>query len=311
MLCLGSLQAQDSDDSDQTEAREDAYRKQMELKDARNKDTFSNTSYSSKVKQQKIDKLPKESRDNIREQLTEIIINNDQWKPGDILDDYPYEPSETAQGDAGLREQEEEAWTEQIDKYHEREAAAFGASRPPAPGSQSGQQGGNPGGKGQQGEDQSGESESGQQGEGQSGEGGSGQQGEGQEGEEGSAQQGSESDSAKAGSYDPYQSSSSDSSDEVSTAGVSESALDFLRNRQGSSNQAGGQQAQPQQQQAEPSLAQSSASSAEQESQEQQEQQQEQQQEPDNRVIIPGTIAIEDLDKLEGMEQPEVDRSDN
>ena len=53
ILCTGVLQAQDTRDpndpdksGEQTEIREDAYRKQMELEGSRDPKTFSNTSYT-------------------------------------------------------------------------------------------------------------------------------------------------------------------------------------------------------------------------------------------------------------------------
>ncbi len=95
-LCIGVLLAQDNtgtndqdSSADQTEAREDDYRRRMELEGSRDQDTFSNTTYTSQATQEKIDKLPKESRDNIREQLTDVIIENGQWEPFDALREYP------------------------------------------------------------------------------------------------------------------------------------------------------------------------------------------------------------------------------
>ncbi len=79
--------------SERTEASEDAHRRRMELEGARDRDTFSNTTYSSQAGQEKIDKLPQESRDNIRDQLTDIIIESGQWEPFDALREYPSEPS--------------------------------------------------------------------------------------------------------------------------------------------------------------------------------------------------------------------------
>ena len=74
-LYTGFAQAQDNtipDDqgstSERTEASEDAHRRRMELEGARDRDTFSNTTYSSRTGQEKIFKLPQESRDNIRDQ---------------------------------------------------------------------------------------------------------------------------------------------------------------------------------------------------------------------------------------------------
>ncbi len=286
-LFTGLVYAQDSsgtDDqensSEQAEAREDAYRKQMELEGSREQDTFANTTYSTQAKQEKIDKLPKESRENIRDQLTDIIIENGQWEPFDALREYPYEPSEAAQTDPGLREREEEAWAEQVEKYNQREANAYGASRPSMPGNDAQQDGTSPDDKGQKGHAGQEQSEAGkpegegeQQGETQGGEGES----QGEQGQQGS--RGSTSPSS-ASSYEPYQPQQNDDNDEISTAGVSESALDFLKARQQSGSSNSGQQASPEQ-----AMDQS-------------------------EVIIPGTIAIEDLDKLEGLTKPEENDSD-
>jgi hypothetical protein len=204
-----SPQAGDSDESTQrVEESEEAYRRRMELEGARDHDTFSNTSYASQAKQQKIDKLPEESQRNIRDQITDIIIENGEWKPGDVLEEYSYEPTKAAGKNPVLLEQEEEAWAEQVEKYHEREAAAFGATRPAMPGSDTQQAGTGSSGDGHQ-----------------AGEQGGGQNGSGQDGSQGGP--------GSAGSYQPYQSPNRDDDDEISTAGVSESALDFLRGKQG------------------------------------------------------------------------------
>ena len=200
----------DDDSSERVEQRDDSYRRQMELEDARSRDrSYIDNTYSQAAELEKIDKLPEESRDNIRDQLVDIIMENGDWKPGDVLEEYPYQPTAAAEADPELKEQEQAAWDEQIEKYHEREAAAFGTHRGPVPGP------GNP---------------TGQEG-GQQGEGSEGQQG----GEQGSGQ--GESGSGSAGTYQPYQSSASGSEDEVSTAGVSESALDFLRGSQARESQ--------------------------------------------------------------------------
>ncbi len=274
-FCIGVIQAQDSTSrndqdrsSEQAEAREDAYRKSMELDGSRDRDTYSNTVYSTQAKQEKIDKLPKESRDNIRNQLTDIIIENGQWEPFDAFREYPYEPSETAQEAPALREREKEAWAEQVEKYHQREARAFETSKHSMWGSDAQQAGTSPGPSGQQGQSQ-GEAK----GEGEP-------QGESQNGEGTSLAEGGQQDSrgsstfSSAGSYEPYQTQQNNATDEISTAGVSESALDFLRAGQGQGSSSPSQG--PQQQ-------------------------------PVSEFIIPGTIAIEDLDKLEGLAEPEDD----
>jgi len=327
-LYIGLVHAQDdknqndqdnsSEQAEQAEAREDAYRKRMELEGSRDQDTFSNTTYTSQAKQEKIDKLPKESRDNIRDQLTDVIIENGQWEPFDALKEYPYEPSETAQEDPGLRELEEEAWAEQMEKYHQREASAFGASRPSMPGSDSQQAGGSPNPSGQPGGEQNeqGKSQVGAEGEGtQQGE-NQGSEGESQDGKDESqgedGQQGSPgSNSSSAGSYDPYQSQENNDADEISTAGVSESALDYLRERQGQGSNSAGQAASPEEamkQQEEFSQANGSADNrAENEATASQQSNQDSQQQSESEIIIPGIIAIEDLDKLEGIAKPEDD----
>jgi len=155
---MGAAHAQDTpsrtggsdDSSDQVEESEEAYRRRMELEGARQQETFSNTSYSSQASQQKIDKLPEESQQNIRAQITDIIIESDEWEPSDVLEEYPYQPTAAAEEDSELRDQELEAWAEQVDKYHEREAAAFGATRPPMPGAGQQQAGTGDSGEGQQ-----------------------------------------------------------------------------------------------------------------------------------------------------------------
>jgi len=287
-LWLPVVWAQDSepagdqdDSSEQVEQRDDSYRRQMELEDARSRDrTYVDNTYAPSGDLEKIDKLPPESRENIRDQLIDVIMENGEWEPSDALDEYPYEPTAAAQADPELMEQEQEAWDEQIEKYHEREAAAFGSYRGPVPGP------GNPDG-------QEGGQAGGEQGSGQSGQGGEG----GGEGASGSD---------TAGTYQPYESSASSSDEETSTAGVSESALDFLRSgRRGAQQQAAQAGQDPAADQA-TQAASDSAQQMAQQSTEQAEQQAEesasdqQQVQPDMR----GIIAIQDLDKLEGTEIP-------
>ena len=287
----------DDDSSTRTEQTDESYRQQMELEDARDRDrTYIDNTYTQKADLEKIDKLPEESRDNIRDQLVDVIMENGEWEPKDALGEYPYTPTAAAEADPELKQQEQEAWEEQIEKYHEREAAAFGTHRGPVagPGNPTGQEGGQQGQDSQQGQ------QGGQQGSGQGG----------QSGGEGSSGAGSE------GTYEPYQSSSSSSEDEVSTAGVSESALDFLRGGKGRQQpppqgtdaqqqaQEQAQQAQEQAQQAqqaqarEEQLAQQQAAESEQAESEPEEAAQENA-EP-TEVDTRGIIAIRDLDKLEG-----------
>jgi hypothetical protein len=272
--------------SERVESSDEAYRRRMELEDARRQDpSYTDPVDTYKKEQEKIDKLPEESRDNIRDQLIDVIVENGEWEPSDALETYPYEPSEAARSDPMLKEQEQEAWDEQIEKYHEREAAAFGAHRGPVPGpgNPTGQEGGGEAAEGQQ-------------------------QGGDQGGGSGSA--GGEGGSGSAGTYQPRQSNRKDSENEVSTAGVSESALDFLRGK-GRKAQAAdaplGDVApdQPSTDGQEQSAAQWAAQQQQQQQQQQQEAEQaaeEAQNEapPETDLVTPGIIAIKDLDKLEG-----------
>jgi hypothetical protein len=183
-------------------------------------------------------------------------------------------------------EQELAAWEEQVEKYHQREAEAFGSYRGPVPGpgNPDGQEGGDPG------------------------DGSQGQQAGGQDGGQG------ESSDRSAGAYQPYQPGSSASGDEVSTAGVSESALDFLRGSQAPASQ-DSSEASPQEnaeQLAEQNSRQSEAESQETEAESQESTAESQESAADIPLNTRGIIAIKDLDKLEGTEVPaETDDSGN
>ena len=203
-----------------------------------------------------------------KDQLIDIIVENPDWEPEDALEEYPYEPTAAAMADAELMQQEQEAWEEQIEKYHAREAAAYGAYRGAVAGP------GNPQGS---------EGDSGAEG------------GSGQGGQTGSQGAGSSS-SSSAGTYEPYESQSEQSQDAVSTRGVSESALDFLLNREPAAQQGAqpGQgdprevETQQQAMEAQAAESQPSESSAESSS------------EPEAESDRRGILAIEDLDKMEG-----------
>jgi hypothetical protein len=307
---LPTLQAQETTEatggsSAEVEESDEAYRRRMELEDARQRDlgyTLPPETYA--AKQEKLDKLPEESRDNIRDQLVDIIVENGDWEPSDALKDYPYEPTAAARADPELMQQEQEAWDEQIEKYHKREAAAFGTYLGPVPGP------GNP--DGAEGQEQPGEGNEGS-------DQGSGQQGEGAGAEQGS-QQGAEgaedSEPGSAGTYEPYQSNRTQSEEAVSTAGVQQSALDFLKSLQGpgqaANEAAGSAPGAPSQGDPAPAAAASGTAQAAADSNPQQpaaEQATEPVQATDPTVEIdletPGIIAIEDLEKLEGAESPE------
>lgn len=275
--------------SQQVEESDESFRRRMELEDARHKDpTYTDPANAYRRELEKIDQLPQESRDNIRDQLVDVIMENPEWEPGDALEEYPYEPTEAAKGDSELLKKEQEAWDEQIEKYHAREAEAFGAYRGQAgsPGNPGGQQGEN----GQQGGQQGSQDENGQQG------------GQGQEG----GQQGSNGQQGQQGSAGTYQPQNGNEEDAESTEGVSESALDFLRGRQTGQAGAGqpGQQAQEssQQQAASQQQASSQQQAASQQSEQppQPSQQQSDSEEATSEQDMRGIIAIEELHNLEG-----------
>ena len=115
----------------EVEINEDNYRQFMELKDARQqRNMLPENSYQSQAGAQKIDKLPEESQKHLRNELREIIIQGDQWQPGDENTDYPYAPSNAASTNRALQKQEADAWGELVDNYHKREAEIYGnASR--------------------------------------------------------------------------------------------------------------------------------------------------------------------------------------
>jgi hypothetical protein len=267
--------------SQQVEESDEAYRRRMELEDARRSQqpTYTDPGGGYQREPEKIDKLPPESRENIRDQLVDIIMENPDWEPSDALQEYPYEPTEAALANASLLQQEQEAWDEQVEKYHAREAEAFGAYRGPVagPGNPDGSEGGEQGQAGEQGQDG----------------------GEGQQGGEGGQQGGDAGSQGQAGTYQPYQSSEDSAEDAVSTAGVSESALDFLRTQRApaagnpAAEEAGAAvQARQQGQQQEQSAAAESGTAAT--------QAQAEGAEAADETDMRGIIAIEDLDKLEG-----------
>lgn len=205
------------DTSEQVEESDEAFRRRMELEDARYRDpTYVDPQDGYRRELEKIDRLPEASRDNIREQLIDIIVENGEWSPEDARREYPYRPSAAAQDDPSLASREQEAWDEQIEKYHAREAEAFGAYRGPVsgPGNPDGADGGAEGG-----------SESGDAGQ------------SGQSGQAGQAGERETDDRAGAsGTYEPSQAGKQAAEDAASRAGVSESALDYVLRRQAGSN---------------------------------------------------------------------------
>jgi hypothetical protein len=284
--------------SDDVEESDEEYRRRMELEDARQRNlgyTLPPESYA--AQQDKLDKLPEESRDNIRDQLVDMIVEEGEWEPGDALKDYPYEPTAAALDDQVLLEQEQAAWDEQIEKYHKREAAAFGTYLGPVPGP------GNP--DGAEGGAQAGADGS-QEGSGSAGAPpgtGAAGVGETQEGGQGGS-------AGQAGTYEPYQSNRDRSDEEeVSTAGAQQSALDFLRALQGEGQPqaapAGGAVLpEPTSPDASDGAAPPAAVQAAQQSADAPDQPAEEgesvSEAVETELTMPGIIAIEDLDKLEG-----------
>jgi hypothetical protein len=196
----------------EVEINEDNYRQFMELKDARQqRNMLPENSYQSQAGAQKIDKLPEESQKYLRNELREIIIQGDQWQPGDEDNDYPYVPSKTASTNRALQKQETDAWGELVDNYHKREAEIYGnASRSKTASSTAGA-------AGEDSAQGSGESK----GESSAG----GKPGQGSEGQQASQQNNSKQ-SSTAGSYSP---DSSNDPNATSTKGVSQNAMEFLK----------------------------------------------------------------------------------
>jgi len=195
----------------EVEINEDNYRQFMELKDPRQqKSMLPENSYQSQAGMQKLDKLPEDSQKHLRNQLREIILDGDQWQPGDEDAEYPYVPSVAAATNQGLKNQEAEAWGELVDNYHQREAEIYeNSSRSQAAAAASGTSR-SPGASGEGGDGK----------EGTAG-GGSGQAGEGQE----SSQESNSEPGGSAGSYSP---TAADDPNATSTEGVSQNAMEFL-----------------------------------------------------------------------------------
>jgi hypothetical protein len=272
-----------ADSSSRTvEESDEAFRRRMELEDARNRNaiyTVPSAGASSSKGLEKIDKLPAASRDNIRDQLVEVIMENGEWEPFDALREYPYEPTAAAQAEPRLLEQEQEAWDEQIQKYHQREAAAYGATRGPVPGEPAGAKGSEGGGT--------------------QGEQGAGDQGSEQGGEQGDEQGGAAGGKAGAsGTYQPYEPNRKPAEEAVSTAGAQQSALDFLRGQQGQT--AAAASAAPEAESGAESEAAAESGATESGATESGATESE-----PELIDTRGIIAIEDLDKLEGAAAPQ------
>jgi len=113
----------------EVEINEDTYRQFMELKDAKRQgDMMPEDAFKPGTGLQKLEKLPEESQKHLRNELREIIVQGDPWQPGDEESEYPYVPSPAAGKDPSLQKQEQEAWGELVDSYHQREAQIYANS---------------------------------------------------------------------------------------------------------------------------------------------------------------------------------------
>lgn len=202
----------EKDTSQGVDTSEENFRTRMELRDQRfRQQPRADMTYSSPGGESKLDQLPQASREHIKAQMRDMIMASRQWKPGEDLSDYPYEPSTAAQTDAKLRSLEREAWTEQLQKYQQREAAAYAAAQGGKDGEQGDQEGGN----------------------GTAGAGGANDSAGGTD-----AQAASKSRADSAHDAAPYTGREREM-EGVSTAGVSESALSFLQGKGGQMAAAG------------------------------------------------------------------------
>jgi hypothetical protein len=156
---------------------------------------------------QKLDKLPEESQKHLRNQLREIIVQGDPWKPGDEETEYPYTPSVAASTNPSLEKQEKEAWGELVDSYHDRESQMYENSS---------------GSQAARGSEQ-GSSNSPKNDEGSTGS--AGQDGEGSQGQ----QPGQEGNPDQSNSEGTYSLNGSNDPNANSTAGVSQNAMEFLQ----------------------------------------------------------------------------------
>jgi len=220
--------------SQETEYNDDNYRRFMELKDQPTQtSSLPTNSYQSGT--QKLDELPEASQKHLRNQLREIILESDEWAPGDEEGEYPFVASEAGEKNTTLKQQEAEAWGELVGKYHEREAQIYANAE--RSNSAAGQEGGAPDSAQANAGESDGDQDSG------SGEGSEGNE-QKQKGEQGQSAENQTASNANEGS-DSQSSSSTSAGDPnaVSTEGVSQSALEYLlgsNSKTGNSNEPGG-----------------------------------------------------------------------
>lgn len=209
--------------SQEVEINEDNYRQFMELRDARQqRNILPEDAFKPNAGLQKLDKLPEESQKHLRNQLREIIVQGDEWQPGDEGKHYPYVPSEAASTNPELQKQEAEAWGELVDSYHRREAEIYenSARSQAAMASDGASNGGSNTPNGSPGD-------------------GTGQAGTGEAGAGGEAA--NESRPEQSSTADSYSPNTSNDPNARNTAGVSQNAMEFLKGqglaKQGSNGQ--------------------------------------------------------------------------
>ena len=219
-------EGEESSASQEVEINEDNYRRYMELRDRRiDRSSLPVDAYQSRASLQKLDELPESSQKHLRDQLREIIMQGNQWQPGDELKQYPYVPSSAAQYNTPLQNQESAAWSDMLQEYHQREAQIYSnsarsrAAMANAPGDTRSQ--------GANGTDQS------QDNTGRNG--GSGQQSDGGGSESFGArgQNAQQSRSAQTTTSAAQNSSAVNDAEKISTDGDSQNALEFLLGQKG------------------------------------------------------------------------------
>ncbi|MEO0411227.1 MAG: hypothetical protein AAF221_05205 [Pseudomonadota bacterium] len=78
-----------------------------------------------------IDTLPPESRRHVQQEMAKkVYAKVGEWTPQAQDQDYDFEPSEAAQNDPQLRQQEEAAFADELEAYHDREQQAAGGGQP-------------------------------------------------------------------------------------------------------------------------------------------------------------------------------------
>lgn len=206
--------------SQEVEVSEDNYRRFMELKDRQQRrNIIPETVFKPQGSLQKIAALQEESQKHLRNQLRDIILQSEQWKPGDELQLYPYIPSASAQNSQSLQRQEAEAWDELLAGYHQREAEIYAN----ATGSEAAMASAN----GQSDQNEASDDSDKGDGDKEDGNKGDGNKEGGNKGKQAAEASNAGQNGASADSYSP---NSSNGAASPVTAGISQNALEFLIN---------------------------------------------------------------------------------